>query len=58
MLDIALQPLQLQLSYSQCSAAPVKMASGRAVIISGKVYYGGGVCDDINGMYCLVYKPA
>ncbi len=53
MLDIALQPLQLQLSYSQCSAAPVKMASGRAVIISGKVYYGGGVCDDINGMYCL-----
>ena len=43
---IALQPLQVELSYSQCSAAPVKMAYGCAVTINGKVYYGGGLCPD------------
>ena len=47
---IALQPLQVQLSYSQCSAAPVKMAFGCTVTISGKVYYGRGYYqDDLSG---------
>ena len=50
---IVLQPLQVQLSYSQCSAAPVKMIGGHAVTISSKVYYGGGFCDDCNAQYCV-----
>ncbi len=50
---IALQPLQVELSYSQCSAAPVKMAAGHAVTISGNVYYGGGFCDDKDDEYCI-----
>ncbi len=48
---IALQPFQVELSYSQCSAAPVRMSTGHAVTISGKVYYGGGFCDDDK--YCV-----
>ena len=40
-----LQSLQVQLSYSQCSEAPV-MYCGHAVTINGKVYYSGGACDD------------
>ena len=47
-----LQSLQVQLSYTQCSEAPVKMNVGRAVTINGKVYYGGGYCDD-DGTYCV-----
>ncbi len=47
----AIQPLQVELSYSQCSAAPMKMSGGCAVTISGKVYYGGGLCDD-DVEYC------
>ncbi len=49
-----IQSLQVQLSYSRCSEAPVKMSSGRAVTINGKVYYGGGFCDDSDYM-CYVY---
>ena len=48
-----LQSLQVQLSYSQCSEAPVKMSYGRAVTINGKVYYGGGICDDDDDEYCV-----
>ncbi len=29
------------------------MDAGRAVTISGKVYYGGGDCDDDDGEYCV-----
>ncbi len=29
------------------------MTSGVAVTINGKVYYGGGVCDDDYGSYCV-----
>ncbi|XP_064385456.1 serine/threonine-protein kinase Wnk-like [Halichondria panicea] len=47
------QSLQVQLSYSQCSEAPVKMSYGRAVTINGKVYYGGGICDDDDDEYCV-----
>ncbi|XP_064385453.1 serine/threonine-protein kinase dst1-like [Halichondria panicea] len=49
------QSLQVQLSYSQCSEAPVKMSRGRAVTINGKVYYGGGVCGDDYCIHC--YDP-
>ena len=53
-----LQSLQVQLSYSQCSEAPVKMSSGQAVTINGKVYYGGGICDDNDDLYCVhCYDP-
>ncbi len=53
-----LQSLQVQLSYSQCSEAPVKMSFGQAVNINGKVYYGGGVCDDNDDLYCVhCYDP-
>ena len=48
---IALQPLQVQLSYSQCWAAPVNMSGECAVTISGKVYYGGGNSDDDDDEY-------
>ena len=48
-----LQSLQVQLSYSQCSEAPVKMAGGQAVTINGKVYYGGGACDDDDDEYTV-----
>ncbi|XP_064385489.1 serine/threonine-protein kinase dst1-like isoform X2 [Halichondria panicea] len=47
------QYLQVQLSCSQCSEAPVKMFGGLAVTINGKVYYGGGVCDDDDDEYCV-----
>ncbi len=51
-----LQSLQVQLSYSQCSEAPVEMSHGLAVTINGKVYYGGGICDDDE--YCVhCYDP-
>ena len=53
-----LQSLQVQLSYSQCSEAPVKMNVGRAVTINGKVYYGGGACGDNDDEYCVhCYDP-
>ena len=53
-----LQSLQVQLSYSQCSEAPVEMYGGLAVTINGKVYYGGGNCDDDDGIYCVhCYDP-
>ncbi len=53
-----LQSLQVQLSYSQCSEAPVEMSSGQAVTINGKVYYGGGFCDDDDDEYCVhCYDP-
>ena len=53
-----LQSLQVQLSYSQCSEAPVKMSLGQAVTINGKVYYGGGGCGGIDDMYCVhCYDP-
>ena len=52
-----LQSLQVQLSYSQCSETPVKMSSGQAVTINGKVYYGRGHCDD-DDEYCVhCYDP-
>ncbi len=52
------QSLQVQLSYSQCSEAPVKMAGGQAVTINGKVYYGGGFCHDNDDEYCVhCYDP-
>ncbi len=50
-----LQSLQVQLSYSQCSEAPVKMYYGQAVTINGKVYYGGEFCDDEYCVHC--YDP-
>ena len=54
-----LQSLQVQLSYSQCSEAPVKRSIGQAVTINGKVYYGGGNCvsddDDDYRVHC--YNP-
>ena len=56
-----LQSLQVQLSYSQCSEAPVKTAGGLAITINGKVYYGGGDCDDDDDdddTYCVhCYDP-
>ena len=53
-----LQSLQVQLSYSQCSEAPVKMFGGQAITINGKVYYGGGFCDDDDDEYCVhCYNP-
>ena len=53
-----LQSLQVQLSYSQCSEAPVEMSHGLAVTINGKVYYGGGACDDDDDEYCVhCYDP-
>ncbi len=53
-----LQSLQVQLSYSQCSEAPVKMSTGLAITVNGKVYYGGGVCDDYDDEYCVhCYDP-
>ncbi len=53
-----LQSLQVQLSYSQCSEAPVEMFDGLAVTINGKVYYGGGLCDDDDDEYCVYcYNP-
>ncbi len=53
-----LQSLQVQLSYSQFSEAPVKMAGGQAITINGKVYYGGGFCDDDDDEYCVhCYDP-
>ncbi|XP_064384283.1 serine/threonine-protein kinase WNK1-like [Halichondria panicea] len=52
------QSLQVQLSYSQCSEAPVKMSSGQAITINGKVYYGGGICDYDDDDYCVhCYDP-
>ena len=46
------------MSFSQCSEAPAKMNIGRAVIINGKVYYGGGECDDDDDEYCVhCYDP-
>ena len=33
----------------------MKMSTGRAVTINGKVYYGGGVCDDKYCVHC--YDP-
>ncbi len=36
----------------------MKIASGRAVTINGKVYYGGGLCDDDDDKYCVhCYDP-
>ncbi len=53
-----LQSLQVQLSYSQCSEAPVKRTDGRAVTINGKVYYGGGECYNDDDEYCVhCYNP-
>ena len=53
-----LQSLQVQLSYSQCSEAPVKMIGGRAITINGKVCYGGGDCYDDDDTYCVhCYDP-
>ncbi len=53
-----LQSLQVQLSYSQCSEAPVKMCLGHAVTINGKAYYGGGGCDDDDDKCCVYcYDP-
>ncbi|XP_064385614.1 uncharacterized protein LOC135334389 isoform X2 [Halichondria panicea] len=49
---------QVQLSFSQCSEAPVEMSEGLAITINGKVYYGGGECyvgDDEFCVYC--YNP-
>ena len=57
-LCIILQSLQVQLSFSQCSEAPVEMSEGLAITINGKVYYGGGECyvgDDEFCVYC--YNP-
>ncbi len=31
----------------------MKMTEGHAVTISGKVYYGGGVCADDDDEYCV-----
>ncbi len=34
------------------------MSLGQAVTINGKVYYGGGICDDDDDMYCVhCYDP-
>ena len=36
----------------------MKMSYGRAITINGKVYYGGGVCDDYADLYCAhCYDP-
>ena len=36
----------------------MKMASGQAVTINGKVYYGGGACDNDDDEYCIhCYDP-
>ncbi len=37
------------------SEAPMKMSCGRAITINGKVYYGGGICDDEYRVHC--YDP-
>ena len=34
---------QLTLTFTQCQDAPVQMSSAMAILINGKVYYGGGV---------------
>ena len=52
------QSLQVRVSYSQCSGTPVAMSGGLAVTINGKVYYGGGDCDDDDGNYSVhCYDP-
>ncbi len=34
------------------------MSLGQAITIIGKVYYGGGICDDDDDMYCVhCYNP-
>ena len=48
----------MKLSFNQYSDAPVKMSSGRAITLNGKVYYGGGICnikEEENYIYC--YDP-
>ncbi len=56
--SLFVQSLQVKLSYSGCSEAPVAMSCGQAVTINGKVYYGGGACDNLDdefGVHC--YDP-
>ena len=45
--------MQVQLSYSECAEAPVEMSDGVAIAISGKVYYGGGGCDNNDDKYYI-----
>ena len=55
----ATQPMQVQLSYSECTEAPVKMDDGVAIAISGKVYYGGGGCNsDDDECYTHCFNPS
>ncbi len=42
-----LQTLQVKISHCQCPTALIEMAIGQAIVIDGKVYYGGGV-GEIN----------
>ena len=45
--------MQMELSNSQCLEAPVKMSQGLAIVVKGKVYYGGGVCQNDDQKYYI-----
>ena len=48
----------MNISYSQCTDSPKAMSVGQSVVINGKVYYGGGFCDEDSDEYNIhCYNP-
>ena len=55
------QILHASITWKQCNKLPVKLSQGKATVINGKVYCGGGVTDDNDEedeyiVYC--YDPS
>ncbi len=54
-----MQIMQASISHGVCSEALMDMAIGQAVAINGKVYYGGGFCDNTdNEFFVQCYEPS
>lgn len=53
------QVLQASITWKECAEMPIKFSSGRATVINGKVFCGGGMVDgdldDAYSVYC--YDP-
>ena len=45
--------IQVGITWKRCADLPIELSGGKATVVNGKVYCGGGSTDDADGLYVV-----